>query len=325
MDAGDDRENLFYLKDIRKTFHNGTCLDFKGEMAIRRGYFTFITGNSGIGKSTLLHILGLLDRADFNQEGSILKYRPDPDNEEGLDYFDLYKKDRGYRLFSKSKCACLRRNDFGFLPQGGHLLHSLTIKQNLEAVYLLRSRLREKDHMLKTLQEVSESVGFNLDMENKSETGEYKIRPHKGFPGKSRGESCVHQANPERLRGQEAKQSQDKVRNKWKLSPAVLSGGEAQRLALARAILCNPKVIFVDEPTTFMDGELIKLTMKCLLNRLNSNGCSIILISHDYEELQKILKGLQPGVKIDAFHLEKKEIQNIQEISWSVEIHEEKN
>jgi putative ABC transport system ATP-binding protein len=306
MDVGDNRENLFYLKDIRKTFHNGTCLDFKGEMSIRRGSFTFITGNSGIGKSTLLHILGLLDRADFKQDGSILKYRPTPDIEEGYDYFHLYKNDQGYRLFLRSECACLRRKDFGFLPQGGHLLHSLSIWQNLEAVYLLRSRLREKDQMLKTLQEVSESVGFNLDIENKS------------YPVNSNPKTSVSLCQGE-------KQSPDKVRNKWKLSPAVLSGGEAQRLALARAILCNPNVIFVDEPTTFMDGELIKLTMKCLLNRLNSNGCSIILISHDYEGLQKILKGLQPGVKIDAFHLEKKEIQNIQEISWSAKRHEEKN
>lgn len=275
MNDWEEKEFLFYLRNIRKTFHNGACLDFQGEMIIRRGCFTFITGNSGIGKSTIMNILGLMDKPDYIPKLSMLLYRQNEGHHNYYDYFQLYKNDRGYRIFTKNESAHIRRKDFGFLPQGVHLLHPLSIRQNLEAIYMLRNPNYDEESMLHAIKAVLDSVDFKSDPE------------------------------------------------KWKLSPAVLSGGEAQRLALARAILCNPKVIFVDEPTTFMDSELVELTMKCLLNRLNTHGCSIIIISHDYEKLKTILRNFQENVKIDIFSFEKKGWDNMPIITWHVKRYEE--
>ena len=90
-----------------------------------------------------------------------------------------------------------------------------------------------------------------------------------------------------------------------KYSPASLSGGEAQRLALAKAILCRPKVIFVDEPTTFMDGQLINQTLTVLLNLVFHHCCSIIVVTHQYNELYKILNTFEKKVKINRYCLTK--------------------
>jgi putative ABC transport system ATP-binding protein len=59
-----------------------------------------------------------------------------------------------------------------------------------------------------------------------------------------------------------------------------LSGGEAQRTAIARALINNPKVIIADEPTAHLDTNLSNEFME-IVQRLNSEGRTIILASHD--------------------------------------------
>lgn len=61
-----------------------------------------------------------------------------------------------------------------------------------------------------------------------------------------------------------------------------LSGGEKQRVGVARAIVNNPKILFADEPTANLDSENSKIVME-LLRDLNKKGQTIILITHEPE------------------------------------------
>lgn len=59
-----------------------------------------------------------------------------------------------------------------------------------------------------------------------------------------------------------------------------ISGGEKQRLALARALILNPKVILLDEPTGNLDNDNTSIIME-QIKKMAENGVSIIIITHD--------------------------------------------
>lgn len=62
--------------------------------------------------------------------------------------------------------------------------------------------------------------------------------------------------------------------------PHQLSGGEQQRIAIARALLGNPQVIIADEPTGNLDGETADGLMK-LLTEINRKGTAIVMVTHN--------------------------------------------
>ena len=64
-----------------------------------------------------------------------------------------------------------------------------------------------------------------------------------------------------------------------KLFPSQLSGGELQRVSLARALVINPKLILADEPTGNLDWETAKGIME-LLEKINKEGKTIIMATH---------------------------------------------
>lgn len=65
--------------------------------------------------------------------------------------------------------------------------------------------------------------------------------------------------------------------------PATLSGGEQQRVALARTLALSPKILLLDEPMSALDVQL-KFEFRSIFKRLNREGLSIIHVTHDYEE-----------------------------------------
>lgn len=74
--------------------------------------------------------------------------------------------------------------------------------------------------------------------------------------------------------------SQMKVENARNRLPSQTSGGEAQRAAVARAMINNPGLIFADEPTGALNKSNTEEVLN-LLSELNRNGQSILMVTHD--------------------------------------------
>ncbi len=77
--------------------------------------------------------------------------------------------------------------------------------------------------------------------------------------------------------------------DKIKSLPLQLSGGQQQRIAIARALVNNPKLIFADEPTGALDSETSDDIMS-LLKDLNNQGKTIIMVTHDADLLKYATK-----------------------------------
>ena len=71
--------------------------------------------------------------------------------------------------------------------------------------------------------------------------------------------------------------------------PSQLSGGELQRVSLARALSVNPKIVLADEPTGNLDWETSEILME-LLEKMNKEGKTIIMATHNVEILKKYKK-----------------------------------
>lgn len=76
------------------------------------------------------------------------------------------------------------------------------------------------------------------------------------------------------------------LENKGYKFPAELSGGEQQRLVIARALLNEPKLVLADEPTGSLDPTVSDEVM-ALLQKICSEGTSILMATHDYRIIQK--------------------------------------
>lgn len=76
----------------------------------------------------------------------------------------------------------------------------------------------------------------------------------------------------------------------------VLSGGEKQRLSVARAIIRSPSVILADEPTASLDHKN-KIKIVSLLDKINRDGVSIIVVTHDTDYFSdKKIMSLRQGI-----------------------------
>ncbi|MGW0864640.1 ABC transporter ATP-binding protein [Streptomyces sp. NPDC002611] len=71
------------------------------------------------------------------------------------------------------------------------------------------------------------------------------------------------------------------VRGQQDLRPGELSGGQAQRAALARALVTGPKVVFADEPTGALDSLAGEQVMTALVHAARESGTAVLLITHD--------------------------------------------
>lgn len=74
---------------------------------------------------------------------------------------------------------------------------------------------------------------------------------------------------------------------KKKMMPFRLSGGEQQRVSIARALLNHPGLILADEPTGNLDPETSNDIMNLLLSVSKKNNCAVLMATHDYDIIRR--------------------------------------
>ncbi len=165
-----------------------------------------VVGISGVGKSTLLHILGALDRPDAGE----LLFR-------GENVFTLSEADR----------AQFRNRAIGFIFQFHHLLPEFTALENV----MLPARI----------------------------------------VGRSRGDACE---------AAEALLRKVGLGERTEHRPSQLSGGEQQRVAVARALVNRPALLLADEPSGNLDPATGKEIYDLLFDLRDAFGQAIVVVTH---------------------------------------------
>ena len=96
------------------------------------------------------------------------------------------------------------------------------------------------------------------------------------------------------------------LRNKEYKMPFELSGGEQQRLVIARALINSPKIILADEPTGNLDPKAADEIM-ALFRRIVENGCSVVMSTHNIANIEqypsrtfRFAKGRVEEINIEA-------------------------
>ena len=85
------------------------------------------------------------------------------------------------------------------------------------------------------------------------------------------------------------------IRELLSRQPSTLSGGELQRVALARTLVQQPRILLLDEPLASLDSK-IKSELRALLREIHKGGQTIFHVTHDYEE------ALALATRIAVFH-----------------------
>lgn len=152
------------------------------------------------------------------------------------------------RTFSDVKMSRLRACDIGFVTQSQTLLQNLTVHDNI----LLPVQIAASTC------EVSKSAE-SKSAENKSEVSEDS--------NETRALELCKQLHIEDLL--------------W-CYPSELSGGEMRRVMIVRALINNPKLLILDEPTGDLDLEHTRIVVK-MLREAAKNGVAVLMVTHDVE------------------------------------------
>ncbi len=193
------------LRDVVKTYKMGE-VEIKAvdniSFPIEKGEFVVVVGPSGAGKTTVLNILGGMDKAT---SGEVI-----------VDGTDISK-------FSEKELTKYRRDDVGFVFQFYNLVQNLTALENVELAAQICKNPIDAEQVLG-------EVGLSARLDN---------------------------------------------------FPSQLSGGEQQRVSIARALAKNPKLLLCDEPTGALDYITGKSILKLLQDTCREKGMTVIVITHN--------------------------------------------
>lgn len=123
------------------------------------------------------------------------------------------------------------------------------------------------------------------------------------------------------------------LKNKMKNKPSELSGGEQQRVSLARALVNNPEIIIADEPTGNVDPEMSHDIIQ-LLSEINDMGTTVLVVTHEHDLVRQFNKRVividHGRVKSDTKNPEAAlafdaEYEDIDEIIEGIALHRENN
>lgn len=205
-----NKNAIIRLFHVHRRYGNKRALQ-DVSLDVAKNEFIFISGPSGAGKTTLMKLLYLGERAD---EGHIL-----------VDGVNLSR-------IARKNVPDLRRK-FGIIFQDYKLISTKTVYENISLV--LEAIGQEGRQIPKKIRSVLRVVGMEDRM------GSY---------------------------------------------PPALSGGEQQRVAFARAVATDPKIILADEPTGNLDNESAAIIMDLLI-RFHTRGATVIVATHDLELIKK--------------------------------------
>jgi lipoprotein-releasing system ATP-binding protein len=209
---GNNFDCLVSVRDLSKSFYNiGTRIDILTEvnLDLHTGETLAIVGASGIGKSTLLHILGALDKPD---SGTFLF--------QGDDVF----------LFNPVRLSKFRNESIGFLFQFHHLLPEFSALENVMMPALIKGLDKQK------AMEVAEAMLVRVGL-----------------------------------------------KDRLFFRAGKLSGGEQQRVALARSLVLKPVILLADEPTGNLDKRNSEQVHDLLLKLNSEFSVTLIVVTHNME------------------------------------------
>src|SRR5690242_8295978 len=172
-------------------------------LGVRKGEWLAIMGPSGSGKSSLVNLIGCLDRPSSG---------------------DIYLDGQDLRELSASELNRFRAEKIGFIFQQFHLIPYLTALENVMLAQYFHS-MTDKEEALAAL-------------------GRVGLRDRAGH------------------------------------LPSQLSGGEQQRVCIARALINDPHIILADEPTGNLDAQNEELVL-LKLREMHAQGRTIIMVTHD--------------------------------------------
>jgi len=199
-------EHVIEVKDLVKKYNGRKAVLDGVSFSVDESEFVMIYGKSGCGKTTLLNILGGLDRPT---SGAVV-----------IDGESI-------STLSEDELAKMRLEKMGFVFQDFNLLMDLTVRENIALP--LRFSGKEDGGRIDTMME------------------KFDIKPL-------------------------ANETANKI-----------SGGEAQRAAIARAMMNEPKIILADEPTGNLDAENTGIVMDMFDRVRGEFGTTIVLATHDRE------------------------------------------
>jgi lipoprotein-releasing system ATP-binding protein len=209
-DPGQDGAVILSAQGIHKVFETDVerLHVLRGvDLEVERGQIICVVGPSGVGKSTLLHILGTLDRPT---EGSVR-----------LNSEDLFSRD-------DRELAIIRNRYIGFVFQYHHLLPDFTARENILIPVMIQHKISPYD---------IEKASLLLRTLGLTEREHHR--------------------------------------------PAELSAGERQRVAIAKALINDPLIVFADEPTGSLDRHSSEQLYQLMFNLARERETAFLVVTHD--------------------------------------------